>query len=153
MRGNVGCAGGSAAAATTTHSHSHWHGECPLEHGYFQCVDGSTCVAPADQCDGRAQCRDASDETPHCRDKCPPDCGGGGGVCQRTPLGARCRPCAVGLRLDPRDNRTCIGRSGGRSVGWGCSGVFSASRCYRTDIILKITLSNGQYSRIRHRSM
>jgi len=70
-------------------------------------------VAPADQCDGRAQCRDASDETPHCRDKCPSDCGGGGGVCQRTPLGARCRPCAVGLRLDPRDNRTCIGRSVG----------------------------------------
>jgi len=57
----------------------------------------------------------------------PSDCGGGGGggVCQRTPLGARCRPCAVGLRLDPRDNRTCIGRSGGRSVGWDVA-AFSA---------------------------
>jgi len=67
----------------------------------------------------------------------------------RRPLSPVRRRPASGPARQPH-----LHRSVGRAVGrLGCSDFFSASRCYRTDIILKITLSNGQYNRIRHRSM
>jgi len=96
----IWCAAGSS-------KQNHWHGACPVEEGYYRCADGSGCVSPVEQCDGRAQCSDGDDETDRCRDSCSADCTPG--VCQHTPLGARCRPCDFGLRLNPLDNRTCVG--------------------------------------------
>ena len=63
------------------------------------------------------QCSDGDDETSHCHEKCSSDCSS---YCQRTPLGPLCRPCNIGQRLDPRDNRTCIGRFGAQNHTASC---------------------------------